>query len=547
MRLVGRCVVAGLVLATVALGPSAASAAPAGPTLAVNALSGVHTIPPAIYGINFASPRLRAQLAVPVNRWGGNATSLYDFRTNAYNNGSDYFFENQIGDEVNSQLSPWVSANRSTATPSLVAVPMVGWIADATKPTACAFPTSTYPGQDAVDVYRPCGNGLRGGSRITGNDPTTFATAVDRPTYAGAMVQSLVAAHGTASRGGVRFYELDNEPGLWHETHRAVHPAPLSRQELTSNSLATAAAIKAADPSAAILGPSDWGYCGWLYAPADGDPTNGCDGPTSGSTEALSAAYVRAFKAYADAHGGARLLDYLDQHYYPASPNGSPAIALAPSGNAETQARRLRSTRSLWDPTYKDESWIGGVNDVNAPPLQFIRTMRAWASVYPGTKTAITEYNWGGFDSINGALAQADVLGIFGRERLDLATLWNYDDEIDGTPVEQAFRMYRNYDGKNSRFGGDGVGASSTDQGKLSVYAGKGPNVLTIIVINKTTGAFTSKLKLYNFPHRSNALTYTLGPANPRKIVPGSTSIGPGGFAYTYPAQSVTLVRVARA
>ena len=47
--------------------------------------------------------------------------------------------------------------------------------------------------------------------------------------------------------------------------------------------------------------------------------------------------------------------------------------------------------------------------------------MRDWsANFYPGTKLAITEYNWGGLDDINGSLAQADILGIFGRERLDL-------------------------------------------------------------------------------------------------------------------------------
>ena len=43
--------------------------------------------------------------------------------------------------------------------------------------------------------------------------------------------------------------------------------------------------------------------------------------------------------------------------------------------------------------------------------------MKKWvANDYPGTKTAITEYNWGGQEHINGALAQADILGIFGRE-----------------------------------------------------------------------------------------------------------------------------------
>jgi hypothetical protein len=62
-----------------------------------------------------------------------------------------------------------------------------------------------------------------------------------------------------------------------------------------------------------------------------------------------------------------------------------------------------------------DESWIGEV-------VRLIPRMRAWVDAhYPGTKLAITEYNWGALNHINGALAQADVLGIFGRERPSLA------------------------------------------------------------------------------------------------------------------------------
>jgi hypothetical protein len=38
--------------------------------------------------------------------------------------------------------------------------------------------------------------------------------------------------------------------------------------------------------------------------------------------------------------------------------------------------------------------------------------------------TAITEYNLGALDHVNGALAQADLLGVFGREGLDMAAIW---------------------------------------------------------------------------------------------------------------------------
>ncbi len=41
---------------------------------------------------------------------------------------------------------------------------------------------------------------------------------------------------------------------------------------------------------------------------------------------------------------------------------------------------------------------------------------------------AITKYNFRGMTSHNGVLAQADVLGIFGREGLDLAALWGWAD-----------------------------------------------------------------------------------------------------------------------
>ena len=61
-----------------------------------------------------------------------------------------------------------------------------------------------------------------------------------------------------------------------------------------------------------------------------------------------------------------------------------------------------------------NESWI-------ADKVQLIPRMKTWvATNYPGTKTGITEYNWGAEGHMNGALAQADIFGIFGREGLDL-------------------------------------------------------------------------------------------------------------------------------
>jgi hypothetical protein len=68
------------------------------------------------------------------------------------------------------------------------------------------------------------------------------------------------------------------------------------------------------------------------------------------------------------------------------------------------------------------------------------------------------EYSWGATISIGGATAQADVLGIFGREGLDLATRWVVPDTA--TPTFKAFQMYRNYDGNRSTFGDVSVAAA---------------------------------------------------------------------------------------
>ncbi|WP_230862460.1 hypothetical protein [Amycolatopsis camponoti] len=89
-------------------------------------------------------------------------------------------------------------------------------------------------------------------------------------------------------------------------------------------------------------------------------------------------------------------------------------------------------------------------------------------AVQPGTKTAITEYDWGALDDIDGALAEADVLGIFGREGLDLATIWGEPKPTD--PAAYAFRMYRDYDGAGGKFGDISVSAAGTDQGQLAIY-----------------------------------------------------------------------------
>jgi hypothetical protein len=541
---------AGLAVALLTLAPSPGTSAPvrqvasgAQVMVTVDAGAGRHAISPLIYGVNFASqvPGIGRAFAVPVDRWGGNGTSRYNYTDNTYNTGSDWYFENIVA-TGSGTLDSLIRTDRTRHSSSLVTVPMLGWVSKdspSQHPFACSFPRTDFPSQNDFDVWDSnCGNGVDGSTDLTA-DPTTTSTAVG-PAFDGRMVRHLVSSYGKAARGGVRFYELDNEPDLWNSTHRDVHPDPLSQSELWSKSLATARAVKGADPTAAVIGPSDWGWCAYYYSAVDQCGSSTTDRDAHGGLP-LGEWYLRQF-AHAQRSGGTRLLDYFDEHFYPQASG----VALSPAGDAATQALRLRSTRGLWDPTYVDESWISQAN--GGRPLAWIRTMRAWVKkYYPGTKTAISEYNWGALESMNGALAQADVLGIFGRERLGLATLWGPTGVTD--PWAYAFRMYRNYDGHGGRFGTTSVRAVSADQGRLAVYAATrgSRGSLTAMVINKTGSSIRSPMLLRHFTAGGRASVFRYSSAHPHRIVHG-TAIAVDGrrLVATYPASSITLLVLPR-
>ena len=505
-----------------------------GPALSIDAASDQHAISPYIYGMNYAGETIAADLRLPVRRWGGNAVTRYNWQNGFTNTGSDWYYENVPGNSADD----FVSQDRRTGTKTLLTMPLIGWVAKSSPsshPYNCGYKISKYGSQQDADwAWDPdCGNGVStNGSDIAGNDPLDTSVAVTA-SYATGWVNHLIATFGTAAGGGVQFYNLDNEPMLWNSTHRDIHPSPATYDELRDQTWAYAAAIKAADPGGQTLGPVVWGWCAYFYSAADGCAA-GPDRQAHGNTDFVEW-YLQQMSAYEQQHG-VRILDYVDVHIYP-QVNGVYSDSL---GSASVQAARLRSTRQLWDATYVHEGWIG-------QPVYLIPRMKQWvAGNYPGTKLAITEYNWGALGHLNGALAQADLLGIFGREGLDLATLWGPPGSAQD-PGIFAFRMYRNYDGQGSAFGDSSVRAASADQEQLAVYAARHSpdNALTLIMINKTGQGLTSDLALAGFQAGTAAHVYRYSSANLAAIVSEpDQAVTAGGFSATYPANSITLMVV---
>ncbi|MEO6862750.1 MAG: glycoside hydrolase family 44 protein [Microcoleus sp.] len=513
-------------------------------SLSVDVTADRHSISPDIYGMNdyALDPALAKELRIPVERWGANHTSRYNWLVDSSNSGDDFFFVGG-GDNKNpipgDSIDKIVKINRNNGSKSIVTIPMIGYI-NKLSIWNCGFRVSKYGPQEKTNPYifpegDKCGNGKRpDGTLITDNNRLDVSIVSDAA-FQKPWVEHLVKTHGTAESGGVQIYQMDNEPSGWGNTHRDVHPEQTSYDELRDRTYQYASMVKATDPTAKVLGPSDFGWPVYLDSGVKGDREK------HGGVW-FARWYLQQMRAY-EQQKGVRILDYFDEHYYPVVDNL--CLANCPVGDAKTQAARLRSTRSLWDSTYTDESWIGKYN----PPLTIIPRFRDWVKQdYPGTKVAITEYNWGGLESINGALTQADILGIFGREQLDLATLWGPPKSSE--PGAYAFRTYMNYDGKGGKYGDTWVRSHSTDQGLLSIYGSQrtSDGTLTLVIINKTSKNLTSNLSLKGFNPVAKAQVYTYSQANLRAIVRQSDlGVSAAGFGATYPANSITLVAIPKA
>ena len=596
-----------------------APAAAAGPALTVDAGNQTHAISPYIYGMNdyLLDAATVTGTGLTVTRWGGDNTSRYNYQTNTSNSGADWYFENSsgsVGQWPDGNFNDLVAAANQYGIKTLGTVPVQGYVANS-NPAACSFTQTSYPGQQSYSGN--CGNGVyadgtNGCSNTEGCDlfgPGTLAfdgiTSISEPppvppaasaatgawaqgTWAGGWVDYLVGKFGTAGSGtGVAIYELDNEPDWWDYQHRDVHPVASTYDEVNDAGIGSALAIKTADPSAEVSGPvvAFW----WNYFYSKKDIENGwsngspCEQPWSNPTDREAHGGVPFIEYYlqqfntAETTYGKRLLDYLDMHTYfaadyPNPTDGSDSVAFTTAGDTSTQQARLNSTRVFWDPTYTDPNYSqpNYITDPNytascSTPLQapqLIPMMRNWAAAdYPGTKLAITEYNWGGVEAMNGALAQADILGIFGREGLDLGTMFptgtnQQTDSSTQGPVNFAFAIYRNYDGASSRFGDTALASTSANQGQLSVYAaihtsGSANGTVTIVVINKTYGDLASTLSLADLTGSSamaqaylysNAkLNAIVGPSSVTLTPPVSGSTTSTIINYTFPAQSITL------
>ncbi len=491
--------------------------APDDVTISFDLSKGTTPISPYIYGTN-RNAWSKQDGDLTIGRQGGNRMTAYNWETNASNAGNDYKHQNDSflgGGETPGEVPRLaVEAAQEAGKAFIVTIPMAGYVSADKKGDGDVNQTPNYLAT-RFDVSLP-----KKGSAFA--YPPDLS---DHKVYQDEFVSWLEGKY--PNRKSPIWYSLDNEPDIWASTHVRIHPKPLTYAEIIQRTHDYASAIKAVAPGTMIFGPASYGWNGYTTL------QNAPDGGGRDFLEFYLAEMQKQEKA-----GGKRLLDVLDLHWYPEAHGGGKRITESDAAPAVAEAR-MQATRSLWDPGYRESSWI---NDSLGGPIRLIPRMKEKiAKFYPGTKLAFTEYNYGGGSDISGAIAQADALGIFGREGVFVANLWPLTGDYKFTSA--AFDAYRNFDGKGATFGDESVPVTSKDPSKVTAYAstvsGK-PGRMVFVLVNQDLRQRTCKLQVPASRHDLKAYVITKETPEMRR---GVTLPSVSGMAtFSLPAMSVTTI-----
>jgi hypothetical protein len=245
----------------------------------------------------------------------------------------------------------------------------------------------------------------------------------------------------------------------WHPSD--VHPAPAGYDELANLYEKEATNLKTWDPSAVRFGPVF--CCWWFYW----NGSNGADKGNHGGVDFLPW-WLNQIK-WMDQINGARTLDVFDIHAYA---DCGPTSGFT---NAQLKAATVACAGFYWDPATvnQDTNNTYTTNEEPNPGIPFvIPRMKAMVNeIYPGTPLAFTE--WGAGLAANSgtdfstAIADADTLGVFGREGLSFASRWG--GPSSGTPEYPAWKMFTNYDGAHHQF--EPLSISATNNGNSALFS----------------------------------------------------------------------------
>lgn len=440
-----------------------------------------HAISPYIYGINDYAAT--GDVTVGSIRQGGNRYTAYNWETNASNAGSDWYHSSDT--YLSSSTNPADCARQLSA----MAAERGNLYTVATL-QMCGYVAADINGKVTEEEAAPSTRW----NAVVAKKNAVFADTpdlTDGTVYMDEYVNYLVRHLGDATTAtGIKGYLLDNEPALWSSTHARIHATPVTCQELVDKSVELASAVKAVDPAAEIYGPALYGHQAYVNL------QSATDWGTVGNGYDWFISYYLDQMRKASETQGVRLLDVLDIHNYSEAQGDCRIVNCDDASHTACQETRMQAVRTFWDSSYAENSWVGQWGKSYLPYLPKIQD--SIDRYYPGTKISLSEYSFGGGNTISGAVAQADALGVFGVQEVYLATLWPYED----CPFQKAaINLYTNYDGAGSAFGDTSIPCTVSNIEAGYAYAatdvGSNDATVQVVVSNKSmTDSRTTEITL---------------------------------------------------
>jgi hypothetical protein len=515
----------------------------------IDALSKRHPISSYVYGGAYPqdAPTI-TDSGLTVVRWGGNATSRYNWKLFTYNAANDYYYEDfnytEIGDADSAKFITDVKKAGSHPLMTMVMLPWVAQSAENGSNGHWSFSVAKYGAQCSVDPFNTdAGNGLKTdcSTTLSANPHDANVPLLDQPgtsdplgsVYRNQWAATLATAFGTAPH----FYDMDNEIDIWGGTHRDVHPSPTAYNEMRDTFVTEARKLKGWDPKALRLGPVS--CCWWFY-------WNGANGNDKGAHAGIDLLPWWLNEVYwEDKRDKARSVDVLDVHAYPDSPDTSTWTT------AQKQALAARIYRDYWDPSYVSESgsinqnWATFIQPNKTIPFRIPRVRATANMIYPGTPISFTEWSaaFAGESDFSTALGDADAYGILGRERVYLASRWVAP--VPANPNYLALKLFTNYDGQHHGFGTTSISDTNNgDPNLFSSYAALNSTgtVITLLVLNKDPSNTDQVQFSYNGFAPQQVTKYALSSTNPKQIVASTTSTWSPSM--TFAPYSATLLVV---
>ncbi len=496
-------------------------------------------ISPYLYGVNsnFRTEEYLYPATGTSARQGGNRFSGYNWETNYSNAGRDYkhYSDEYLVDFNKEQLAipgaPALGFAREAAAKNVpykvTTIQMAGYVA--ADGGGEVTESEIAPSSRWVEVKPAKGSAF-----------SLTPDKTDGVVYMDEYVNYLVEHLGDASTAmGYQAYNLDNEPSLWSSTHALMHPEKVTCEEIVTKSVNYAAAIKAVDPKAEIFGLALYGFPAYLNF------NNAPDWEEHSAEYDWFLSYYLDEMAKAEQTHGKRLVDVIDVHYYSEAKGECRVTECEDPTHTACIEARVQAARSLWDPTYLEKSWLTD----NMPeyfPI-FPRIHESISTYYPDTKLALTEYNLGGGNQISGAVAQADLLGVFAQNGVYVSNLWALNKDF--SYQLSAIDLYTNYDGNGSAFGDTLLTASTSDIAKGTVYAsinGTDESRMTMVLTNKSlTETQNAHITLNSDTSYSSAKIWGItGDSSDIQLLGTVDSITDNQFTLEIPAMTVVQIEL---